>query len=57
MPSMTSEEMIIQSGEHEDEIKNDEGNKPDPKPLSETGWFRNPDGSISPKGETEWDSK
>ena len=58
---MSEEEKIMQSVEevevpHED----NEGNEPATMPLSETGGFINPDGSVSSPAEAElgrWDSK
>lgn len=52
---MAGEEMM---SHQEEVIKKDaaEGNDPDSKPLSETGYLINPDGSIS-KPKEEWDKE
>ena len=44
-------EEVVAPVETDEEVK---GNEPDPKPLSETGYQVNPDGSVGHPGE-EWD--
>ncbi len=52
MSNMEEEHVPVETkGETTEEIK---GNEPDPKPLSETGYQVNPDGSVGHPGE-EWD--
>lgn len=50
---MAQEAKIIPS-EGEGEVEVIEGNEPNPKPLSETGYQINPDGSVGHLGE-KWD--
>lgn len=52
MSNMAGEENIV-SGDEMQERTNDQegGNNPDPKPLSETGYFVNPDGTVSSPNE------
>ena len=58
MSNMSQEEIMHEEemNEVEEEGLNASGNNPDERPISETGYVVNPDGSVGHPGE-EWDDK
>lgn len=56
MSNMSGQEEMLPQNDVVAQEETEAGNEPDPKPLSETGYQVNPDGSVSAPG-TKWDKE